>query len=573
MVTAYYAAVFGVSVIMMIMYVFLYHRHYDIHISLIFVLVPISNLGYFIISQSESLEAALLANKVVYIGGCYTILMIVLVVFNLCEINLNRYIKLIMYLVTTAVFCSTLFIGENELYYKSASLSRENGVTVIVKEYGVLHTVYYIMMTAYFLLALAGVFYGYFRKNQVSNRFITLVALPGVLCFISYFGGSVLSKAFGLFTDIELVPLFYDLALVVYLIITHKLVIYNLYDTVVNSFVQNGDTGFISFDFRFRYLGSNETAKSIFPELIDQTIDKAIRSASLKCSILQWMDDFSRDSSCNEFSYRKDEKTYLVNIRFLSDGSHNRGYQMTITDDTKNQQYIALLDSYNTELIAEVDRKTEHIVEMQDNLILGMAVMVESRDNSTGGHIRRTSECVRILTHEIKGGEDFTLSEQFCHDIIKAAPMHDLGKIAVDDAILRKPGRFTDEEFAIMKTHAAEGARIVHEILKGTDDEEFRNLAENVAHYHHERWDGSGYPDGLKGEQIPLEARIMAIADVYDALVSKRVYKEKMSLEKADQIIMEGMGKHFDKRLEPYYIAARPKLEQYYIENDERSAE
>ena len=115
-----------------------------------------------------------------------------------------------------------------------------------------------------------------------------------------------------------------------------------------------------------------------------------------------------------------------------------------------------------------------------------------------------------------------------------------------------------------MKTHAAEGARIVHEILKETDDDAFHQLAENVAHYHHERWDGSGYPDGLKGEAIPLEARIMAVADVYDALVSKRVYKEKMTFEKADAIIREGMGSQFDPTLEPVYLAARPKLEAYY---------
>ena len=93
-------------------------------------------------------------------------------------------------------------------------------------------------------------------------------------------------------------------------------------------------------------------------------------------------------------------------------------------------------------------------------------------------------------------------------------------------------------------------------------------IAENVAHYHHERWDGSGYPEGLKGEEIPLEARIMAIADVYDALVSKRVYKERMSFEQADKIIMEGMGKHFDKALEKYYVSARPKLEQYYTDSE-----
>ncbi len=171
---------------------------------------------------------------------------------------------------------------------------------------------------------------------------------------------------------------------------------------------------------------------------------------------------------------------------------------------------------------------------------------------------------VRILIDEMRKDEKLDLNDEFCRDVIKAAPMHDLGKIAVDDEILRKPGRFTDEEFAKMKEHAAEGARIVHSILESTDDESFKVVAENVAHYHHERWDGSGYPEGLKGEQIPLEARIMAIADVYDALVSKRVYKDKMSLEKADSIIMEGMGKHFDKGLEKYYVAARPKLEKYY---------
>lgn len=201
---------------------------------------------------------------------------------------------------------------------------------------------------------------------------------------------------------------------------------------------------------------------------------------------------------------------------------------------------------------------------MHDNLILSMATMVESRDNSTGGHIRRTSEGVRLLTEELKAEGLFALSDDFSRDLIKAAPMHDLGKIAVDDAVLRKPGRFTPEEFEKMKTHAAEGARIVHEILKGTDDPDFQRIAENVAHYHHERWDGSGYPEGLKGDEIPVEARIMAIADVYDALVSKRVYKDSMSFEQADAIIMEGMGKHFDARLKSCYVNARPKLEAYY---------
>ena len=212
---------------------------------------------------------------------------------------------------------------------------------------------------------------------------------------------------------------------------------------------------------------------------------------------------------------------------------------------------------------------------MHDNLILSMAAMVESRDNSTGGHIRRTSDVVSLLVAEIKkdtGRNKIQLSDEFCHNLIKAAPMHDLGKIAVDDAVLRKPSRFTPEEFEKMKTHAKEGARIVHEILKASDDKDFRIIAENVAHYHHERWDGSGYPEGLKGEEIPLEARIMAIADVYDALVSRRVYKDAMSFEDADKIILEGMDKHFDSQLKKYYEAARTKLEAYYSDEACRPA-
>jgi putative two-component system response regulator len=160
--------------------------------------------------------------------------------------------------------------------------------------------------------------------------------------------------------------------------------------------------------------------------------------------------------------------------------------------------------------------------------------------------------------------EGYNLTDDFCRMLIKAAPMHDLGKIAVDDAVLRKPGRFTPEEYEKMKTHAAEGARIVHEILKDTSDDAFHHLAENVAHYHHERWDGKGYPEGLKGDAIPPEARIMAVADVYDALVSKRVYKDSMSFAQADSIMLEGMGSQFDPHLKDAYEAARPKLEAYY---------
>ena len=204
---------------------------------------------------------------------------------------------------------------------------------------------------------------------------------------------------------------------------------------------------------------------------------------------------------------------------------------------------------------------------MQNQLVFGMATMVEGRDNSTGGHIKRTSRVVELIVEEMAKDPNVTFDNRFIQSVIKAAPMHDLGKVTVDDAVLRKPGKFTPEEFEQMKKHSPEGARIVKEILDGCGDEYFEQIAINVAHYHHERWDGSGYPCGLKGEEIPLEARIMAIADVYDALVSKRVYKDEFSFEQANQIILDNMGKQFDKGLEKYYLKARDKIEAFYLDN------
>ena len=398
--------------------------------------------------------------------------------------------------------------------------------------------------------------------------------------------------------------------------------LYNISENVVESMVQTGEIGFISIDNKLRYLGSNETAKEIVPELRQLSIDEKIDGVQgLDKTVCHWVEhlikheeeddgtgnDFNRikyikrnevsdktESSSDKADYLSagsindrlmkslysdefddfdDDKVYLIDVTYLHDGEKQCGYQILLTDDTSNQKYIELLDSYNDELEAEVDEKTKHILEMHDNLILSMATMVESRDNSTGGHIRRTSDVVRMLIDEIMKENIFGLSDEFCKDIIKAAPMHDLGKIAVQDKILRKEGKFNDDEYKEMKTHAAKGARIVHEILKDTDDESFKVVAENVAHYHHERMDGSGYPDGLKGEEIPLEARIMAVADVYDALVSKRVYKEKFSFEKAHNIMMESMGKHFDERLKPYYLKAKPKLEAYYLAQELKEAE
>ena len=564
MIETYYGICFLVSLMLGMFYVYIWHKHYDIHISLIFVFVPINNLGMLLLARSENIDEAVLAQKLTYIGACFLPLMLLLAILDLCNISLRRWARVGLFIFSGAIYVSILTIGNTSIFYKSFDFKRENGIGILYnKEYGILHTVFYIMIAAYFAVGIGVMIYSYFKKNRVSRKILYLLLMPETVSIIAFFGGR---KIIG---KVELVPAAYCFALVIYLVIIHRIAIYDVADTAIDTLVEKGDTGFISFDFKMNYLGSNPTANQIIPELNELTVDKPLnRSIYLKSNMMRWLTNFKKDETKNKTFYVRDDKTYLVIISYLFDGRHKRGYQLVISDDTKNQQYIRLINSFNTKLQSEVAEKTAGIVEMHNKLILGMAAMVESRDNSTGGHIKRTSEGVRILIEEMKKDPSFCLTEKFCSDMIKAAPMHDLGKIAVDDAILRKPGRFTPEEFEIMKTHAAEGARIVHEILKGTPDIEFHILAENVAHYHHERWDGSGYPDKLGGDAIPFEARIMAIADVYDALVSKRVYKEKMSFKEADAIIMQGMGSQFDKRLEPIYVRARPKLEEYYSSID-----
>lgn len=251
---------------------------------------------------------------------------------------------------------------------------------------------------------------------------------------------------------------------------------------------------------------------------------------------------------------------YVIrNLRKVSDavkGIASGNYSERIEDNTKDEL---------GEISISVNNMAEKIEKAQSSIINGMATMVESRDPNTGGHIKRTSDVVRTFANTLlEHAEELNIDARYIYNVAKAAPMHDLGKIAVDDAILRKPGKFTDEEYAVMKNHSKEGARIVDEILKDVDDIEFRQIAENVAHYHHEKWNGTGYPEHISGEDIPLEARIMALADVFDALVSKRCYKEAFDFDRAFGIIESDLGTHFDPKLGALFISARANFEAMY---------
>ena len=556
----YYSVLFVAAAVCTLIYAFLWHKHFDVNLTLMFLAGSISNLGYLMLADAQTAQEAILANKLSYFGACFGPLFIMLLIFNLCHIRLGSRLRKLFFTVSTVIYMSVLLTGKSSMFYEEIVFERKGSASWLTKTYGPMHTFFIATIAVYTFISFVVLIYSYIRKRDASRYMISLLFTLEVVAVAGYAARRFFEWKF------ETVPLAYALILVIFLFIVYRINLYDIDDVAIDSLVEKGITGFVSIDLKNNYLGSNDAAKKYFPQLNMLTVDRPVtRNAEFGELALRWIDVFEKDQNKDKHHFdTEDGKIYLITVNFLFDGRRKRGYQLYISDDTREQKYVNLINSFNIKLSNQVKAKTKHIEAMHDKLIIGMAAMVESRDNSTGGHIKRTSEGVRILLDEIKKDPGFDLSEEFCKDLIKSAPMHDLGKIAVDDVILRKKGRFEPEEYEQMKKHAAEGARLIEQILEGTDNDSFQKVAVNVAHYHHERWDGSGYPEGLTGDQIPIEARIMAIADVYDALVSKRVYKEKFSFEKANEIIMEGMGTQFDKKLEQAYINSRPRLEEYY---------
>ena len=220
--------------------------------------------------------------------------------------------------------------------------------------------------------------------------------------------------------------------------------------------------------------------------------------------------------------------------------------------------HLALYDQ-NRELEQKVIERTREVVHTQDVTIYGMAVLAETRDNETGKHIMRTQYYVKAMAEYLAkiGKHRELLDTSYIDLLFKSAPLHDIGKVGIADSILLKPGKLTEEEFEEMKKHTTIGrdAIVKSEIALGRQDTtSFLTLASEIAYSHHEKWNGTGYPEGLSGDDIPLSGRLMAIADVYDALISKRVYKAAFPHEKAVAIIAEGKGKHFDPDIVDVFV-------------------
>lgn len=537
--------------------------------NIMILIMILSNIGYLCLGVSKNLTEAILAMKIVYLGGCFFPMLYFFTVCEVCHVSLNKRLKLSFGFIQMFLFCCVGTIGYGTLYYRQVQFAVIDGVGTLSKEYGPAHILYPLSMYGYFIASLWISIRAFSKKKTVIRKEVRNMIICSVLAILCY----VLTRVFDF--EIEILPIAYYILMVGALVpIYHS----NMYTVNENKDIiheQLNKVGFITFNGSMEYMGANEFALDIFDELRHCEVGKKVlnpgaRLNELIASIESFRKMIQGDIGHTHIMNKRftiDDRIFDTELHTLNDFRGKCvGYTLEIIDETEHYRMLDLTETYNEHLTKEVETKTEIIRTIQQKTILGMAQMVESRDMSTGGHIKRTSDVVQIFSKKLLD-TDMGFDKHFLDLVVRSAPMHDLGKIGVDDVVLRKQGRFTDEEYEKMKSHAQIGGKMVRDILTGVEDDEFVQIAYHVANYHHEKVNGKGYPCGLKGEEIPVESRIMALADVFDALVSKRCYKEAFSYDEAFSIIEQDAGEHFDKNLAEVFMQCRSELEAYYNMN------
>ena len=502
----------------------------------------VMNSGYYLMLRAPSEKEALTALKMAYLGNSAFYLAFVVFMVSYMNIKVFKPLKWLWIVFEVALVAVFWNDALRSRYFADYDFTELMGSITSVSHPKILFIVRYALIGVILSTGLIYVTVNMIRTSQTLQR-INLARICSAQFVVAIsMVVQLLSRP-----EFNIIPLISSLAILAVILSVIADEFFGISDSGNEWAFQQMEDAFILTDIGYGFVKANRRAMILFPELEDKHEGERIS------------DELIELFTSPENNWKIGRRFYEKKVTEIISGMRIVGFGVLLDDDTDQMERQELLANYNTELENEVAVKTSHIQNVQDSIITGLAKVVESRDNSTGGHIERTSLIIRTFSSAlIENSVELGITRQFVRNLIKAAPMHDIGKIGVDDYILRKPGNFTDEEYNMMKSHSAKGAAMLGTVLSEVDDDDFVNIAINVAHYHHERWDGKGYPKGLSGEDIPIEARIMALADVLDALLSKRYYKEAFSFEKAIGIIADGLGTQFD-----------PIIGRLFVENSE----
>lgn len=516
-------------------------------------------IGFIIVASTDDLYTAILGNKLTYIAGCLLPVVTNRMGAELCRLKLKRRDYLILAALGGVVLLMAWTPGYNDWYYKNVTFETVGNVAVLKKEYGFLHIFYYIYLLAYMAFSIRLLVKSIKNRRAFRNKTAVIYVASWASVLVVYFVERIFDS------PVSFVPFAMTMAVTVFTFQFRRVNLLDMDRSLIDVAMLEQENGYIVFDKHQRITVVNERMHEFFPETREFGIDSPVSDKKLTLFYENVYLPFLEDGRLTVNKIKVKGKTLKVEKKIVKtySGKIINGYLLKVTDISDEERYAEMLLNYRERLERDIQAKTEKVEELRHSVITGIACMIESRDMSTGEHVRRASDIVKIFTKKL-WDMGYINDRDFVRRLNIASSMHDLGKIAVPDVVLRKQGKYTPEEFDVMKQHARYGAVIVRKVLGGLGDEEFANLAANVAEYHHERYGGHGYPMGLAGTEIPLEARIMALADVFDALVSKRCYKDAYSFDTAFDIINDSIGTQFDPTLGQIFLTLRPEIEDLY---------
>ena len=492
------------------------------------------SFGFCIKITYPSLEMQLLGQKIIYLAFLHTLFYMLLFVLNFCRSELPAKLQLLLIVNNITISIFALFLDKHNLFYTSVWLEQSHGITVMRRTYGPLHTVYHVEMILYLIGMLVILIKNMIKSNRQTRRACILLGFTLLLPYVGY----VIQQAIDFPYDFT--PAGFILAVIIILELIYVERIYDVTDIARDYIFETMDSGFIVTDGEYRYKGCNNLAKQILPELNDVDPDENIYPVSSA---------FRQIVNGNGPQINFNGRMYEPSVKRISSGKITIAVVVTFMDVTQQYEYKALQDGYREELQAEVDKQTKYaeqrhkrVEQMSVQLVQTLANAIDAKDKYTNGHSSRVAEyCVRVATS--MGWDKESV------DVLRyEGLLHDIGKIGISDIILNKAAALSDDEYDMLKDHVTIGFDIMHDAstLPG---------AANVILYHHERYDGTGYPDGLKGEQIPIDARIVSIVDTYDAMSSNRIYRKALPKSKIREEMLKGRGRQFDPKILDVFIS------------------